>query len=182
MACEARLTLGARWGLLRPTTRTVVEELIPRTGLRVGISLVNTPTGDGLDGGSHRSRDPYGVGIVPSPTLNTVAGGKESIKTLDEVRVSGEKLRNSVDYPGSINRLALKVFHDVQEPVVDLGLIMELNLDLIEIRKSIIQDRLLALGCGTRPSLLRIRPLGASLRLVLLNGPMSVLRRQGSAK
>lgn len=45
-----------------------------------------------------------------------------------------------------------------------------------------IQDRLLALGCGTRPSLLRVRPLGASLRLVLLNGPMSVLRRQGSAK
>ena len=40
-----------------------------------------------------------------------------------------------------------------------------------------IQDRLLALGCGTRSSLLRVRSLGTSWRLVLLNGPMSVLRR-----
>ena len=103
MAREARLTLGARWGLLRPATRTVVEELIPGTSLRVGLSLVNTPPGDGLDGGSHRSSDPYGVRIVPSPTLDTVAGGKESIKALDEVRVTGEQLRDSVNYPRSVN-------------------------------------------------------------------------------
>lgn len=103
MVCEARLTLDARWGLLRPTTRTMIEELIPRTSLRMGISLVNTPAGDGLDGGSHRSGDPYGVGIVPSPTLNAVARGKESIKALDEVRVTSEQLRDSVNNPGSVN-------------------------------------------------------------------------------
>lgn len=40
-----------------------------------------------------------------------------------------------------------------------------------------IQDRLLALGCGTGPSLLRVRPLCTSWRLVWLNGPVSVLRR-----
>lgn len=37
-------------------------------------------------------------------------------------------------------RLALKILHDVQEPVVDFGLIMELNLDLVEIRKSVLSQ------------------------------------------
>lgn len=90
MVREARLALDTGRGLLRPTTRTVIEELIPRTSLCVGLSLIDTPAGDGLDGGSHRSGDPYGVRIVPSPTLNAVAGREESIKTLDEVRVTSE--------------------------------------------------------------------------------------------
>lgn len=100
---EARLTLDAGRGLLRPTTRTVIEELIPSTSLCVGLSLINTPASDGLDSGSHRSGDPYGVRIVPSPTLDAVAWGEESIKTLDEVRVTSEQLRDSVDYTGCVN-------------------------------------------------------------------------------
>lgn len=40
-----------------------------------------------------------------------------------------------------------------------------------------IQDRLLALGCGTRSSLLRVRPLSTSWRLTWLHGRVPVLGR-----
>lgn len=35
-------------------------------------------------------------------------------------------------------RLTLKVFHDIEKPVVYIGLVVELDLDLVEVGKSIL--------------------------------------------
>lgn len=38
-------------------------------------------------------------------------------------------------------RLAFEVFHDVQEPVVDIGLVVELDLNLVQICKSVLSGK-----------------------------------------
>lgn len=70
--------------------------------------------------------------------------------------MTGEEVRDALDDPRSVNsterlghfemskgwlhlRLALEVLHDIQEPIVDVRLFNELNLDLVEITQSILQ-------------------------------------------
>jgi hypothetical protein len=65
---------------------------------------------------------------------------------LDEIGVAGKQFGNPVDNARCIDRLALKVFHDIKESVVYVRLVVELNLDLVKIGQSIIQNGLLTLS------------------------------------
>lgn len=60
--------------------------------------------------------------------------------------------RYTVDDTRSVNRLAFEVFHNVEEFVVHVRLSLEAHLDLVQVRKSIIEDGLLSLGYAWRRS------------------------------
>ena len=121
---------------------------------------------------AHRRSDPDGVGIVSSSTFNAISRWKERIKSLDQLRVAGKQLADPSDHTGSIDGTALEVFHDIQEAVVDIGMVGELNLDLVEIAQSIVQDRLLTLCLALSLTL----ALGA--HLLLLRGLRLALRKR----
>lgn len=47
-------------------------------------------------------------------------------------------------------RLTLEVLHNIKEPVIDIGLVVELNFDLIEVCEGILEQDLLAFDLSYR--------------------------------
>lgn len=79
--------------------------------------------------------------------------------------MSSEQLRNSVNYSGGVDpmlvskwtrllvddkysRLALKVLHDVEEPIVHIGLVMKLDFDLIQVGEGILRTKRISIQPG----------------------------------
>ena len=86
-----------------------------------------------------RAKDSGNVGFHELVTdLNTVAWGQEGIEAINELRVALEQAANSGDHPHPINGLALELRHDVTEIVVQLGLVARCVLDLVQVRKAVL--------------------------------------------
>ena len=69
--------------------------------------------------------------------FDAVAGGQERIKALYETRLPAEQHRHTLDDAGRIDRLALKVLHDIEESIVHIRVVRKLDLDLVEVRQGI---------------------------------------------
>jgi hypothetical protein len=67
-------------------------------------------------------------GIITRITFNAVSWRKESVESLDERRMGMKQGRDAVDYARGIDGLAFEFLHDVEETVVDVGLVRELDL------------------------------------------------------
>ena len=52
---------------------------------------------------------------------------------MNEVGITSKKGRHALNDARSVNGTALEVLHDVQEAVVDIGMIGELYFDLIKV-------------------------------------------------
>ena len=52
---------------------------------------------------------------------------------MNEVGITSKKGRHALDDARSVNGTALKVLHDIQEAIVNIGVIGELYLDLIKV-------------------------------------------------
>ena len=105
-------------------------------------------------GGPHGSGDSDGIRIVAGATLDAVARRQKGIETLNQFRVAGEQRRHALNNAGSVDannavsmlvgiwmmniRSALEIFHDVQEPVVDVRMVDELHLDLVEVAQRVL--------------------------------------------
>lgn len=75
--------------------------------------------------------------------------------------MSVEEIRDSLDHPRCVDpdqllvlptslnllilRLALEVFHDIQEAIVHIRMIAKANLDLVQVAQRIVEDGLLSL-------------------------------------
>lgn len=154
-SAECRLgTLNASlWPL--PLCATILEPRLPATRRPMPFCLTSA-TRDLLHRCSHRSRHSDGIWVVTGTAFYPVAWRQESIKSLDQIRMSRKQLGYSVDNAGGVDpiaccqsnsasrarrnsRLALEIFHDVQESIVHIGLVVELNLDLVQVGEGILK-------------------------------------------
>lgn len=126
--------------------------------------------------------DPNHVGLVgAAETFDAISRWQEGVESRDESRMSLEQSRYPFDDPRSVDILTLKVLHDIQEPVVNIGLILKLNLDLIKIRQRVsdIQGSVVA-SCCWRACCIATRSWGRLLRRRWRRGRARVGSRSGS--
>lgn len=107
------------------------------------------------NGIAQRSGDSDRIWIIPSAGFYPVTRGKKGVESLDEIGVSSKQARYPIDHTGRIYpaglvsciqgscdprnlRSTLKVFHDVEETIVDIWRFVELDLDLIKVAQSIL--------------------------------------------
>lgn len=67
-------------------------------------------------------------GIGTCVTFDTVSRREKSVESLDERRMGMEQGRDAVDYARGIDSLAFEFLHDVEETVVNVGLVGKLDL------------------------------------------------------
>jgi hypothetical protein len=93
--------------------------------------------------------------------------------------VTGKQFGDPVDDAGRVDGLTLEVLHDIKESVVYVRLIVKLDLDLVEIGQSIVQDGLLPLSDTTRHRMAGRRNTwegcGAAMLLLLLRRRLLLL-------
>mmetsp|Transcript_45164 Transcript_45164/g.145577 ORF Transcript_45164/g.145577 Transcript_45164/m.145577 type:complete len:329 (+) Transcript_45164:363-1349(+) len=70
--------------------------------------------------------------------LDLVPRREEGVESEDELAVPVEELQHAVDDAGRVDRLRLELLHDVEELVVDMRLLLELHLDLVEVREGVL--------------------------------------------
>lgn len=100
--------------------------------MKVFVYARHTRTSDGRARGSC---DANGVGIMRIVCVfDAVTWREKGVETGDELRVTSEKSRDSFNDAWCVNALTFKILHDIQKPVVNIGLIVKLNLDLIQVR------------------------------------------------
>jgi hypothetical protein len=114
-----------------------------------------------LHGRTHGRGNSDRVRIISSATLDSITRWQECVEALNELRISSKELADSANHTRSIDSATLKVLHNVQKAVVDIRMIGKLNLDLIQIAQSVVQNWLL-----TR----RLAHLLLCLLLLLLSG------------
>ena len=64
--------------------------------------------------------------------------GQEGVEAIDQLAVALEERRDSANDAGRVDLLALEGLHDLEEFVVDLGLVAELGLDLVEVEERVL--------------------------------------------
>lgn len=95
---------------------------------------------------TRRSSNSDGVRIVICTTLNPIARRQERVKALYEVGVAREERADSADYAGRVYGATLEILHDVQESIVHVWMLRELDLHLVKIAQSVVEDGLLPLA------------------------------------
>lgn len=112
---------------------------------------------DRVDGGARRRRNANAVGIVLEAAFDAISGRQEGIEPLNQIRMPGKQFRNPADDARCVDssialahiinalncsslhpRLALEIFHDVEEPIVYVRVVVELHLDLVEVAQRIL--------------------------------------------
>jgi hypothetical protein len=88
--------------------------------------------------GAHGRGDSDRIWISIRSTFNFISRGQKGVETLNQVRITSEKGRNALNDTRSIYGTALEILHDVQEAVVNIGMIGELDFDLVEVAKSVL--------------------------------------------
>lgn len=144
------------------------EEHAALAGGRMGSVLGHVAAGgaNGVDSRARRGGDADAVGVVLEAALDAVARREECVKALDEVGMTSKKVGNAANNARCVDarrkvlgirynamqcnaravqcraisnsRLALKVLHNVKESIIDIGLLVELNLDLVQIAKRVL--------------------------------------------
>lgn len=129
--------------------------------------------GHRLDGCAHGCGHSDTIRIVVGTALNAIAGRQEGVEPLDEVWIPRKQRTDSTNDARGIDGTALEVLHDVEEAIVDVGVIGELDFDLVEVAQRVVQDGLLALPLA----LLLLLVLAHLLwwRLLLLLGGLGLL-------
>lgn len=95
----------------------------------------------GRHGGNHCAHgcsDPNRIWISIRSTFNLISWGQKGVEPLDQIRVAGKERRNALNDTRSVYGTALEVLHDIQEAVVNIGMIGELDFDLVEVAKSVL--------------------------------------------
>jgi len=152
------LGLLRRWRLLLllPVISALGEErLRSTTGMRVGLDL-RASTRDGLNGGAHWRCNSDGVRIIASAAFDSIARWQEGVEALDQIGMASKELRDAVNNPGSIDGLALEIFHNIKKAVIHIGLVVKLYFNLVQIGQGIVQNWLLAMGNAALRLLLRL--------------------------
>ena len=75
---------------------------------------------------------------APPPARCDGGGATRARAPEDELVIAVEELRDALDHARRVDLLSLEVFHDVEELVVDLGLVAELHLDLVEVQERVL--------------------------------------------
>lgn len=104
---------------------------------------------DRVDGRPRRRRHANAIRVILKATLNPVPGGQECIKSLNQVWMASEELGDAANHARRIDavadqqtrtptpgycynsRLALEILHYIKEPIVNVRLLRELDLDLV---------------------------------------------------
>ena len=92
-----RLWLPVAWALLR-----CVKSSVRRT-MHDCVWKSTTSASNGLDCCSHRSGHSNCIRVVTGTTLDAITRRKESVESLNEIRMPCEELRNSVDHSRRID-------------------------------------------------------------------------------
>lgn len=139
----------------------LLRESLVWSGLSLGeIHLHSWPSTDRVDGRARWSSNTDTVRIVLQAALYSVSGRKESVESLDQIRVPGEQFRDTSNHSRCIDpttnqqrsrkktephnmvsanlRLTFEVFHNVEKPIIDIRLLRKLNLDLVQVAKGIL--------------------------------------------
>lgn len=102
-------TEGSLWALnivlrpLLPLVSTLREQWLAASNSKSMPFRLWSPSGDGLDCGSHRGSDSNSIRVVAGSALNSIARGQKRIEALDQIWVASEQLRNTVNNAGCIN-------------------------------------------------------------------------------
>ena len=67
--------------------------------------------------------------------------GQEGVEPVDQLAVALEERRNSTDDAGRVDLLALEGLHDLEEFIINLGLIPKFGLDLVEVEERVLDLR-----------------------------------------
>ena len=112
--------------------------------------------------------------------LDLVALGQKRVEAVDELAVALEERRDPADDARRVDLLALEALHDLEELVVDLGLVAELRLDLIEVEERVLDLQLAELLLSR--IIPRHRPRPARVRRRRRGGAQVRRRRRGGAQ
>lgn len=74
--------------------------------------------------------------------LDLVPLGKKGVETKNQFLVSLEKVRYTANNSRRVNLLRLKSLHNIKELIVDMRTVSELNLNLVEVEKSVLHSQL----------------------------------------
>ena len=80
--------------------------------------------------------------------------GQEGVEPVNQLAVALEERRNSSNDAGRVDLLALEGLHDLEEFIVDLGLVAELGLDLVEVEERVLDLR----GSGVSAKIVGVGP------------------------
>lgn len=117
---------------------------------------IGRSSSDALDGRAHRCGDSNCIGVVASAAFDSVTRRQKCVKALNQIWVAGEELRNAINDTWCVNtelvllavspvtdqnlhsRLGFEILHNVKKPVVNIGLVVKLNFDLVQVRQGIL--------------------------------------------